>query len=77
MEQSNGNSIKSWLPKAIFFLGTLTLIIGVGFGIWLGLYGGMNEFAWPIIIGDIALAVLMWGVSFIVEAAILYIEKNK
>ena len=73
MEQNNNH----WLPSVIFFLGTLTLIVGVGFGIWFGLYGGLNEFAWPIVIGSAAFAVLLWGFSYVVKAAIIYIGKNK
>lgn len=73
MEQNNSH----WLPSVIFFLGTLTLIVGVGFGIWFGLYGGLNEFAWPIVIGSAAFAVLLWGFSYVVKAAIIYIGKNK
>lgn len=73
MEQNT----RHWLPSVIFFLGTLTLIVGVGFGIWFGLYGGLNEFAWPIVIGSAAFAVLLWGFSYVVKAAIIYIGKNK
>ena len=73
MEQNNNH----WLPSVIFSLGTLTLIVGVGFGIWFGLYGGLNEFAWPIVIGSAAFAVLLWGFSYVVKAAIIYIGKNK
>lgn len=73
MEQNNSH----WLPSVIFSLGTLTLIVGVGFGIWFGLYGGLNEFAWPIVIGSAAFAVLLWGFSYVVKAAIIYIGKNK
>ena len=73
MEQNNSH----WLPSVIFSLGTLTLIVGVGFGIWFGLYGGLNEFAWPIVIGGAAFAVLLWGFSYVVKAAIIYIGKNK
>lgn len=73
MEQNNNH----WLPSVIFSLGTLTLIVGVGFGIWFGLYGGLNEFAWPIVIGSAAFAALLWGFSYVVKAAIIYIGKNK
>ena len=73
MEQNNSH----WLPSVIFSLGTLTLIVGVGFGIWFGLYGGLNEFAWPIVIGSAAFAVLLWGFSYVVKAAIIYIGKSK
>lgn len=73
MEQNNNH----WLPSVIFSLGTLTLIVGVGFGIWFGLYGGLNEFAWPIVIGSAAFAVMLWGFSYVVKAAIIYIGKNK
>ena len=73
MEQNNNH----WLPSVIFSLGTLTLIVGVGFGIWFGLYGGLNEFAWPIVIGSAAFAVLLWGFSYVVKAAIIYIGKNR
>lgn len=73
MEQNNSH----WLPSVIFSLGTLTLIVGVGFGIWFGLYGGLNEFAWPIVIGSAAFAVMLWGFSYVVKAAIIYIGKNK
>lgn len=73
MEHNNNH----WLPSVIFSLGTLTLIVGIGFGIWFGLYGGLNEFAWPIVIGSAAFAVLLWGFSYVVKAAIIYIGKNK
>lgn len=71
------NNQMGWLPSVIFAIGTLTFLFGVGFGIWFGLYGGLNEFAWPIVIGSAAFAVLLWGFSYVVKAAIIYIGKNK
>lgn len=71
------NNQMGWLPSVIFAIGTLTFLFGVGFGIWFGLYGGLNEFAWPIVIGGAAFAVLLWGFSIIVKAALRYLDRTK
>ena len=78
MENNNNQSISNWLPRVIFILGSVSLIAGIGCAFFFGMYThGGEAAAWISFIGGAALGALLWGMSFIVKAAMIYIDKHK
>lgn len=72
-ENSNNRIGKNWLPNVIFIFGSLSIISGIVLGIYAAQYNPVGLFA---AVGGVAFGVLLWGLSYIVKAAMIYIQKN-
>lgn len=78
MNDINDLSISNWLPRVIFSLGSVSLFAGIGCAIYFGLYTHGGEVAaWISLIRGAALGVSLWGMSYIVKAAMIYVDKHK
>lgn len=65
-----------WLPNIIFFLGTVSLFVGCGFGCWSIIYGGLKEMGWLIVVAGAASCFSLWGLAFVVKAALRYLDQS-
>lgn len=65
------------LHNLIFLIGSIVILVSLGFAFWLGMYGGNEVAAWITAVGGTAFGVLLWGFSIVVNAAQTYIDKNK
>lgn len=65
------------LHNLIYLIGSIVILVSLGCAFWLAMYGGSEVDAWITAIGGAAFGILLWGFSIVVNAAQIYIDKNK